>query len=85
MELQTSEISVRPPETGPARAGFAGFRKVFYNLLSIVIFVAIWKVAVTLVHATYFPTPEGMVKAAIELILKGDLPAGPFRMRSSWW
>lgn len=73
MELQALEISVQPPQAGPGRAVLAGFRKAFFNLLSIVIFVAIWKVTVSLVPATYFPTPEGMAKAAVALILKGDL------------
>ena len=73
MELQALEISVQPPQAGPTRAILAGFRKVFFNLLSIVIFVAIWKVTVSLMPVTYFPTPEGMAKAAVALIMKGDL------------
>jgi ABC-type nitrate/sulfonate/bicarbonate transport system permease component len=73
MDLQALEISVQPPQAGPARAIVASFRKVFFNLLSIVIFVTIWKVTVSLMPATYLPTPEGMAKAAFALILKGDL------------
>jgi NitT/TauT family transport system permease protein len=73
MELRALEISVQPPQAGPTRAVLAGFRKVFFNLLSIVIFVAIWKVTVSLMPVTYFPTPEGMAKAAVTLIMKGDL------------
>jgi NitT/TauT family transport system permease protein len=73
MELQALEIPVQPPQAGPARAILASFRKVFFNLLSIVIFVTIWKVTVSLLPATYLPTPEGTVKAAVALILKGDL------------
>lgn len=73
MESQASEVPVQPPPIASTKVAFANLRKVFYNLLSIAIFVVIWKIILSLVHATYFPTPEGMVKAAVELILKGDL------------
>jgi sulfonate transport system permease protein len=73
MESQASEVPVQPPPIASTQVAFANLRKVFYNLLSIAIFVVIWKIILSLVHATYFPTPEGMVKAAVELILKGDL------------
>jgi len=73
MESQASEAPVQPPPMASTKVAFANLRKVFYNLLSIAIFVVIWKIILSLVHAPYFPTPEGMVKAAVELILKGDL------------
>ena len=75
MELQASEIPVQPPKIAPTKAVFGNLRKVFYNLLSVAIFLLLWKIILSLflVQATYFPTPEGTIKAAINLIVKGDL------------
>jgi len=73
MGVQSSEILSGPSKMAATKAVLANFRKVFYNLLSIAIFVLIWKIILSLVHATYFPTPEGTFKAALDLISKGDL------------
>ncbi len=73
MESQASEVPVQPPKIATPKVAFANLRKVFYNLLSIALFFVIWKIVLSLIHGTYFPTPEGMVKAAVELIVKGDL------------
>jgi ABC-type nitrate/sulfonate/bicarbonate transport system permease component len=73
MELQAPETPVRPPKIASTKRDFVNFHKVFYNLLSVAIFLLLWKIGVSLVHAPYFPTPEGTIKAAIGLILKGDV------------
>jgi len=74
MELQAPETPVLPNKITLTKSVFANFHKVFYNLLSIAIFLLLWKIGLSLlVHATYFPTPEGTIKAAIGLILKGDV------------
>jgi ABC-type nitrate/sulfonate/bicarbonate transport system permease component len=73
MEMQASETPVLPPKITANKAAFGSLRKVFYNLLSVAIFLLLWKIIISLVHATYFPTPEGTIRAAMELIVKGDL------------
>lgn len=73
MEMQASETPAQPPKIAENKAVFGNLRKVFYNLLSVAIFLLLWKIIVSLVHATYFPTPEGTMRAAMELIVKGDL------------
>ncbi len=73
MEMQASETPVQPPKIAANKAVFGNLRKVFYNLLSVAIFLLLWKIIVSLVHATYFPTPEGTIRAAMDLIVKGDL------------
>ena len=57
------------------RAAFKiDLRKVFYSLLVVGIFIAAWKiVGGTLITVKYFPSPEGVIKAAAELGTRGDL------------
>jgi ABC-type nitrate/sulfonate/bicarbonate transport system permease component len=73
MALQASGIPVQPPKIASAKSVFSNFHKIFYNLLSVAILLLLWKIVLTQVHAAYFPTPEGTIKAAIGLILHGDL------------
>ncbi len=48
--------------------------KVVYSLLVVAMFVAAWKiVGGTLITVKYFPSPEGVIKAAGELAARGDL------------
>ncbi len=54
------------------------FKKVLYSLLVVAIFVAAWKVVGgTLITVKYFPSPEGVIKAAGELATRGDLEGYP--------
>ena len=49
-------------------------RKVIYSLLVVAMFVGAWKVVGgTLITVKYFPSPEGVIKAAGELADRGDL------------
>lgn len=49
-------------------------RKVIYSLLVVAIFITAWKiVGGTLITVKYFPSPEGVMKAAGELAARGDL------------
>jgi len=49
-------------------------KKVIYSLLVVAIFVGAWKiVGETLITVKYFPSPEGVIKAAGELAARGDL------------
>ncbi len=48
--------------------------KVVYSLLVVAMFVGAWKiVGGTLITVKYFPSPEGVIKAAGELAARGDL------------
>jgi ABC-type nitrate/sulfonate/bicarbonate transport system permease component len=49
-------------------------RRVIYSLLVVAMFVGAWKiVGGTLITVKYFPSPEGVIKAAGELVARGDL------------
>jgi ABC-type nitrate/sulfonate/bicarbonate transport system permease component len=50
------------------------FKRVIYSLLVVAIFIALWEIALsTLITVKYFPSPEGVIKAAAELAAQGDL------------
>ncbi len=49
-------------------------KRIIYSLFVVVLFIALWEVALfTVITAKYFPSPEGVIKAAIQLISQGDL------------
>jgi ABC-type nitrate/sulfonate/bicarbonate transport system permease component len=49
-------------------------KKVMYSLLVLAVFIGIWQMTLsTLVTAKYFPSPVGVVEAAIGLGIHGDL------------
>ena len=73
MELQGSDVLQAGPKTAVSRVISGNLRKIFYNLLSVAIFVLLWHIILRMVHATYFPSPEGTLKAAVGLIIHGDL------------
>ncbi|NHM28764.1 ABC transporter permease [Desulfofundulus sp. TPOSR] len=50
-----------------------GLKKLFYNLISLGIFVAIWSLLASLFKSSFFPTPDGVVNALVNLIVHGDL------------
>ena len=51
-----------------------GLKKVIYSLLVLAIFILLWKVfLMTIVTVKYFPSPEGVIKAAVDLVSRGDL------------
>ena len=73
MELQGSDVLPAGPKTAVSRVISGNLRKISYNLLSVAIFVLLWHIILRMVHATYFPSPEGTLKAAVSLIIHGDL------------
>ncbi len=73
MELQGSQVVQARAQTPVGRVFFANLRKIFYNLLSVAVFVLLWHMVLRIVQATYLPSPEGTLKAAIALIMNGDL------------
>jgi ABC-type nitrate/sulfonate/bicarbonate transport system permease component len=65
--------SVQVMKAGPAR-NWAALKKVIYSLVVVAIFIALWKLfLVTVVTVKYFPSPGGVVQAAIDLFSHGDL------------
>ena len=48
-------------------------KNTFYSLLAVGVFIGLWSITIKLVNATYFPTPDGVIKAVFELASHGDL------------
>lgn len=48
-------------------------KNTIYSLLAIGVFLGIWSLILRLVEATYFPSPEGVIKALFDLAANGDL------------
>ena len=48
------------------------FKKVFYSILTIVVFLALWEIFARIAQSSYIPTPAGVMQAVAHLVINGD-------------
>jgi NitT/TauT family transport system permease protein len=66
-------IAVKKGKASSKSFSFKGLQKLFYNLISLGVLIAIWAMLSTLFKSAFLPTPSGVLAAIVDLFAHGDL------------